>query len=76
VAQEHADQAAAYASGLGFYSWNEMGDCHVAYSPSVDCRAFWGVKEPAAEMPAAARATDLMQAVLQRYLQTVGSSAR
>ena len=75
LSEEYADQVAKYASGLGFYSWNEMGDCHVAYSPAVDCRAFWGVKDQAAEMPAAARATDLVQAMVQRYLQQAGSSA-
>ena len=31
----YAGQAAELASGFGFYSWNEMVDTHVAYSPKA-----------------------------------------
>jgi hypothetical protein len=64
----YAGQAAALAHGFGFYSWNEMVDVHVAYAPSPPQDTGW--TEDRAE-----RATQLLDAMVERYRALVGSGA-
>jgi hypothetical protein len=66
--QRNADlyggQAARYASGFGFYSWNEMVDTHVAPSRPED------LTNPGALTPdQSERSVALMQAMIATYLQ-------
>jgi len=70
------NRASSLASGLGFYSWNEMGDWHVAYSGSVDRKALWKVKSQPAEKQASELAVGLMRAIAERYANTTSKRAR
>ena len=60
----YADQAAAVGNGCGFYSWNEMGDTHVAYTPEFEESQQW--TEDKAE-----RAIELLGAMVGRYREMV-----
>jgi len=63
----YAGQAAQYASGFGFYSWNEMVDTHVAPSREQD------MGNPGALTPdQSARSVALMEAMVRKYLELVG----
>lgn len=67
IADLYAGQAARHAQGFGFYSWNEMGDTHVAPSRLEE------MGNPGALTPEqSARSVGLMGAMVQRYLERVG----
>jgi hypothetical protein len=55
----YAGQTADLSSGFGFYSWNEMVDVHVAYSPKVG-PADWTPEK-------AERAAGLLAEMVRRY---------
>jgi len=72
-----ADQAASLFNGLGFYSWNEMVDVHVAYSPNMDNISL----SPAANRSAftkerSEQAIKTLSAITQRYRDRVGARTR
>ncbi|MBI3922156.1 MAG: beta-galactosidase, partial [Armatimonadetes bacterium] len=59
----YANQAGKVANGFGFYSWNEMVDTHVAYSPKV---------EPLGWTPERSeKAIALLAAMVKRYREQV-----
>jgi hypothetical protein len=62
----YAGQAAKYANGFGFYSWNEMVDTHVAPSRPEDTAHNGPLTPEQSE-----RSVALMQAMIARYLQVV-----
>lgn len=64
--ETYAGQAARYAAGFGFYSWNEMVDTHVAYSPVMSASEQRGWTEERAE-----RAIALVGAMVRRYRELV-----
>jgi len=57
----YAGQAASLANGFGFYSFNEMVDVHLAYSPVVQV--------PQWKREQAEKAINLMGAMVKRYRQ-------
>jgi hypothetical protein len=63
----YADQAAAHGSGFGFYSFNEMVDTHVAWSPVMSAQEQQGWTQARSE-----RALGLIGAMVERYLRGVG----
>jgi hypothetical protein len=63
----YAGQAAKWASGFGFYSWNEMVDTHLAPSRPEDMGSR-GALTP----EQSGRGVALMEAMVKRYLQLVG----
>jgi len=64
----YADQAAALGDGFGFYSFNEMVDTHLAYSPAMSAQQPSGWSPERAE-----RAIGLAGAMVRRYLQQVAA---
>ncbi len=60
----YAKQAASLASGFGFYSFNEMVDTHVAYSP-----VFVSPAAPEWTPEKSERAIGLMGAMVKRYVE-------
>jgi hypothetical protein len=66
----YADQAAALGDGFGFYSFNEMVDTHVAFSPAMPEAQQHGWTAERSE-----RAIGLMAAMTKRYLERVGTAA-
>jgi hypothetical protein len=62
----YAELAEKNCSGLGFYSWNEMVDTHVAFSPTADADKTW--TEQRSE-----RAIALLAAITESYRTRVGS---
>jgi hypothetical protein len=64
----YSDQAAQLASGIGFYSWNEMVDTHVAFASGSDIDATWTRER-------SERAIGLMAATVARYRSNVGMAA-
>jgi len=66
-AELYGGQAADLANGLGFYSWNEMVDTHVAPSLPQDQG-----KRGALTPEQSQRAVALMAAMVHRYLELVG----
>jgi hypothetical protein len=58
----YAGQAASLAGGFGFYSWNEMVDTHVAFSPVMPASEQHGWTAERAE-----RAIGLIAAMVARY---------
>lgn len=64
--ETYAGQAAKHSDGFGFYSWNEMVDTHVAYSPAMPASEQHGWTAERAE-----RAIGLLAAMVARYRQTV-----
>ena len=63
----YADQAAAPGDSFGFYSFNEMVDTHLAYSPAMS------VQQPSGWSPERAGAIGLVDAMARRYLQQVAA---
>ena len=63
----YAGQAMKFGNGFGFYSWNEMGDTHVAPSRPEDMD-----KRGALSPEQSARGAALMKAMVKRYLELVG----
>lgn len=64
----YGGQAAELGDGFGFYSWNEMVDVHVAYSPTppnVGLVTEWTEEQ-------AERAIGLLAAMVGRYRELVG----
>ena len=59
-------QAAEVGSGFGFYSYNEMVDTHVAYSPNAGLP-----QTPPWTRERSERAIGLMEAMVKRYLEVV-----
>ena len=75
--QQRADQAADLFDGLGFYSWNEMVDVHVAWSPQMNNRSL----SPAAKRSAftkdkSERSIRTLGAVVKRYRERVADEWR
>jgi Beta-galactosidase len=64
----YADQAAALGDGFGFYSFNEMVDTHLAYSPAMGAGRQHGWSPERAE-----RAMALVEAMVRRYRDEVGT---
>ena len=64
----YADQAAALGDGFGFYSFNEMVDTHLAYSPAMGAQQQSGWSPERAE-----RAIGLAEAMASRYLKQVAA---
>jgi hypothetical protein len=62
----YAEQAASLANGFGFYSFNEMGDTHVAYSSTMsdEEQKGWTAKR-------SDKAIKLMGAMVKRYIESV-----
>jgi len=60
----YASQAAELGDGFGFYSWNEMVDVHVAYSPSPPKKQDWTREQ-------AQRAIALMGEMVRKYRELV-----
>jgi len=65
----YADQAAKLGDGFGFYSFNEMVDTHLAYSPAIAAQEQSGWSAEKAD-----RAISLVGAMVQRYRQQVGKA--
>ena len=65
-AELYAGQAAQYANGFGFYSWNEMVDVHLAPSREEDME-----NRGALTAEQSARGAALMGAMVKRYLELV-----
>ena len=63
----YAGQAASLASGFGFYSFNEMVDTHVAYSPAMSAQEQKGWTPERSR-----RAISLVAAMVRRYRGLVG----
>lgn len=66
-AELYAGQAARWANGFGFYSWNEMVDTHVAPSQAEDMN-----QRGALTAEQSRRGIALMRAMLEQYLRIVG----
>lgn len=67
LADLYAQQAMAHGNGFGFYSWNEMGDTHLAPSCPPD------MDSPGALTPEQSReGVGLMAAMVARYLDLAG----
>ncbi|NLH98527.1 MAG: hypothetical protein GX446_03440 [Chthonomonadales bacterium] len=64
--ETYAGQAARYGDGFGFYSWNEMVDTHVAFSPTMPASEQHGWTAERAE-----RAIRLVGAMATRYRSLV-----
>jgi hypothetical protein len=62
----YSEQAASLANGFGFYSFNEMGDTHVAHSSAMsdEEQKGWTAKR-------ADKAIKLMGAMVKRYIESV-----
>lgn len=62
----YAEQASSLANGFGFYSFNEMGDTHVAYSTAMsdEKQKGWTAKR-------ADKAINLMGAMVKHYIESV-----
>ena len=62
----YAEQAASLANGFGFYSFNEMGDTHVAYSSAMseEEQKGWTAKR-------ADKAIKLIGAMVKLYMESV-----
>lgn len=67
LAEAYAVSTAAHGSGFGFYSWNEMGDTHLAPSLPEDQD-----KPGALTREQSERGLALMAAMVRRYLEIVG----
>jgi hypothetical protein len=63
----YAGQAASLASGFGFYSFNEMGDTHMAYSPAMSAGEQKGWTPERSQ-----RAIALLEAMVKRYREIAG----
>ncbi len=74
---QRAEQAASLFNGLGFYSWNEMVDVHVAHSPQM-ANASLGPEAKRSAFPPekSERAIKVLQAITQRYRQLVGARTK
>jgi len=62
----YADQAADHGQGFGFYSYNEMGDTHIAFSTAMPVSEQGGWSQERAE-----RAFGLVAAMVARYRERV-----
>jgi hypothetical protein len=62
----YADQAAALGDGFGFYSFNEMVDTHLTYSPAMSANEQHGWSPERAE-----RAIGLVEAMVGQYRRLV-----
>ncbi len=70
-AELYAGQAAEWANGFGFYSWNEMVDTHVAPSRAEDM-----AQRGALTADQSRRGIALMGAMVEGYLGLVGQPPR
>jgi hypothetical protein len=66
--QLYAGQAAALGDGFGFYSFNEMVDTHVAYSPAMSAK-----EQPGWSPERAQRAIGLVEAMVAQYRRQVAA---
>jgi hypothetical protein len=64
----YAGQAAALGDGFGFYSFNEMVDTHLAYSPAMSANEQHGWSPERAE-----RAIGLVEAMVGQYRRQVAA---
>ena len=67
----YAGQAAALGDGFGFYSFNEMVDTHLAYSPAMSAKEQHGWSPERAE-----RAIGLVDAMVGQYRRLVAAPPR
>lgn len=68
-----AREAAGHADGVGFYSWNEMVDTHLApreQTPEESANPGFAITREQSE-----RAVTLMRATVRRYIELVGATA-
>jgi len=60
----YAGQAASLSNGFGFYSFNEMGDTHVAYSQAMSEEEQKGWTSERSD-----KAIKLMEDMVKRYIE-------